>query len=104
MAMNNMYGDELGNGDELGKNPANYAALTPLDFIERAAAVYPDRPAVVHGAIRRTWKETRARARRLASALAAQGLGAGDQVAAILPTTPEMFEAHFGCPTDLKSL
>jgi len=90
--MNGMYTDGL------GKNPANYAALTPLDFIERAGAVYPDRPAVVHGAVRRTWKEVLQRARRLASALAAHGVGKGDTVAALLPNTPEMFEAHFGVP------
>jgi fatty-acyl-CoA synthase len=84
--------------DGLGKNPANYAVLTPLDFIERAADVYPDRLAVVHGPVRRSWKETRDRARRLASALARSGVEKGETVAAILPNIPEMFEAHFGVP------
>ena len=55
---------------DLDKNPANYAPLTPLGFIERAAYVYPNRTAVIHGARRGTWDETYARCRRLASALA----------------------------------
>src|SRR5260221_3772961 len=84
---------------DLGKNPANYAPLTPLGFIERAAYVYPNRPAVIHGARRGTWDETYARCRRLASALARRGMGAGDTVAAMLANTPEMLECHFGIPT-----
>ncbi|CAB3662510.1 acyl-CoA synthetase [Trinickia soli] len=82
----------------LGKSAANYTALTPLSFIERAASVYPRRLAVIHGEIRRTWQDTYARARRLASALAARGIGAGDTVAVMLPNTPAMVEAHFGIP------
>ncbi|WP_116134851.1 acyl-CoA synthetase [Trinickia diaoshuihuensis] len=82
----------------LEKNAANFAALTPLTFIERAASVYPTRLAVVHGAIRRTWRETYARTRRLASALAARGIKAGDTVAVMLPNTPAMVETHFGIP------
>jgi fatty-acyl-CoA synthase len=83
---------------DLDKNPANYAPLTPLSFIERAAYVYPERVSVVHGERRFTWKETYARARRLGSALAKRGLGPGDTVAAMLPNIPEMYEAHFGVP------
>ena len=82
----------------LDKSAANFAALTPLSFIERAASVYPTRLAVVHGEIRRTWQETYQRTRRLASALAARGIKAGDTVAAMLPNTPAMMEAHFGIP------
>jgi fatty-acyl-CoA synthase len=82
----------------LGKSAANYSALTPLSFIERAASVYPTRLAVVHGEIRRTWKETYDRTRRLASALVARGIGVGDTVAVMLPNTPAMVEAHFGIP------
>ena len=81
---------------ELGKNAANFAALSPIGFIERAASVHPNRLAVVHGAKRYTWAQTYARTRRLASALAAHGVGRGDTVAAMLPNTPEMYEAHFG--------
>jgi fatty-acyl-CoA synthase len=82
----------------LGKSAANYSALTPLSFIERAADVYPARLAIVHGEVRRTWKETYDRTRRLASALTARGIGVGDTVAVMLPNTPAMVEAHFGIP------
>jgi fatty-acyl-CoA synthase len=83
---------------DLDRNPANYAPLTPLSFLERSAYTYPDRVSVVHGARRFTWKETYARSRRLASALAARGIGLGDTVAAMLANTPEMVECHFGVP------
>src|SRR3954465_191052 len=81
---------------DLGKNPANYAPLTPLSFLERAAHVYPERVSVIHGAERYTWKSTYERARRLASALAKRGIGVGDTVAAMLPNIPAMYEMHFG--------
>src|SRR5258705_3463703 len=80
----------------LEKNPANYAPLTPLSFLDRAAYVYPERVSVIHGAQRTTWSETYARCRRLASALAKRGIGVGQTVAAMLPNTPPMYEAHFG--------
>ena len=83
---------------DLDKNPANHAPLTPLGFIERTAAVYPQRVAVIHGAKRFTWKETYARCRRLGSALAKRGIGVGDTVAVMLANTPEMYECHFGVP------
>lgn len=82
----------------LGRREANYVPLTPIDFIARAAEVYGERLAVVHGEIRRTWSETYARARRLASALERAGVGRGDTVAALLPNIPAMIEAHFGVP------
>ena len=82
----------------LGRTRANHAPLTPLSFIERAAAVYPDRVAVIDGARRHSWKETYARTRRLASALATRGIGRGDTVAVMLPNTLPMVEAHFGIP------
>ena len=83
---------------DLDKNPANYAPLTPLTFIERTAKVFPERIAVIHGARRYTWKETFARCRQLASALSRRGIGVGDTVAVMLPNTPPMYEAHFGVP------
>jgi fatty-acyl-CoA synthase len=83
---------------DLDRNPANHAPLTPLTFIEWSASVYPHRTAVIHGARRFSWSETYARARRLASALARRGIGAGDTVAAMLANTPEMYECHFGVP------
>jgi len=82
----------------LDRNPANFVPLSPLSFIERTASVYPDRAALIHGARRQTWGETYQRCRRLAGALAAQGIGRGDTVAAMLPNVPAMFEAHFGVP------
>jgi len=82
----------------LDKNPANFAPLSPIDFLGRAADVHPDRTAVVHGEIRRTWAETRQRCTRLASALARRGIGRGDTVAVLLPNVPAMVEAHFGVP------
>ena len=83
---------------DLPATAANHVPLTPLSFIARAAAVYPERPAIVHGVIRRTWRETYARARQLASALAQQGAGVGSTVAVMLPNIPAMVEAHFGVP------
>jgi fatty-acyl-CoA synthase len=83
---------------DLGRNAANFAPLTPLSFIERAAGVYPDRLAVVHGRQRFTWKQTYERCRRLASALAKRGVAPGDTVAVMLPNIPAMYEAHFGVP------
>ncbi|HEU0197869.1 MAG TPA: acyl-CoA synthetase [Nevskiaceae bacterium] len=82
----------------LEKNAANYTQLTPLDFYERAAEVYPQRLAVVHGARRFTWKQLRDRGHRLASALAARGIGPGDTVSVLLLNTPELVEATFGVP------
>ncbi|MEW5726979.1 MAG: acyl-CoA synthetase [Pseudomonadota bacterium] len=82
----------------LDKNAANYVPLTPIGFLERAAAVFPDRVAVIHGEQRFTWRESYARARRLASALSRRGIGVGDTVAVMAPNIPAIFEAHFGVP------
>ena len=82
----------------LPRTPANHVPLTPLSFIARTAAVYPHLTAVIHGDLRRTWGETYARSRRLASALAGAGVAPGDTVAVMLPNTPPMVEAHFGIP------
>src|SRR3989442_13774672 len=81
---------------DLDKNPANYAPLTPLGFIERAAHVYPGHLAVIHGARRTTWAETYARCRRLASALARRGIGDGVSAAALLANTPHLYHLYFG--------
>jgi fatty-acyl-CoA synthase len=82
----------------LHRRDVNYVPLTPLDFIARAAEVYGDRPAVVHGSVRRNWRDTYARCRRLASALTARGIQKNDTVAVLLPNIPEMVECHFGIP------
>jgi fatty-acyl-CoA synthase len=82
----------------LGRNPANFAALTPLAFLERAAEVWPSHPAVVHGRSRLSYAAFHERCRRLAGALAAAGIGRGDTVSAMLANTPPMLEAHHGVP------
>jgi fatty-acyl-CoA synthase len=87
---------------DLPRNPANHAPLSPLGYLERAAEVYPERLAIVHGqgarALRQTWGQTYRRCRRLASALRAAGIARNDTVAVMLPNTPPMAEAHFGIP------
>ena len=83
---------------DLDKTAANYAALTPLQFIERTASVYPDHIALIHGSRRQSWAETYTRCRQLASALEKVGIGVGDTVAIMAPNIPEMYEAHFGVP------
>ena len=83
---------------DLDKTAANYAALTPLQFMERTASVYPGRVALIHGERRQSWDETYRRCRQLASALAQIGIGVGDTVAVMAPNIPEIYEAHFGVP------
>ncbi|MEE8247615.1 MAG: AMP-binding protein, partial [Alphaproteobacteria bacterium] len=82
----------------LDKGPANYAPLTPLSFLERSAAVYPDKTAVIHGPRRFTYAEFAARCRRLAAALMARGVAPGDTVAVMASNVPAMLEAHYGVP------
>ena len=86
------------NDTDLPKNAANFAALTPVDFMRRAADVYPNRTAVIHGKIRRTWAQTYARSMQLAHALLGLGVQKGDAVTVMLANTPEMVECHFGVP------
>jgi fatty-acyl-CoA synthase len=82
----------------LDKNRANYAALSPVSFIERSAEVFGDLPAVIHGARRYDWRTLRDRSARLAAALRALGVGPGTTVTTMLPNTPEMVEAHYAIP------
>ena len=81
---------------DLDRNPANFQPLTPLSHLSRAAAVFPDRTAIVHGARRFSYREFGARARQLASALARFGIGRGDTVSVMLPNVPAMLDAHYG--------
>ena len=83
---------------DLERNPANYQPLTPLGFLERAAAVFPAHTAIVHGPLRRNYAQFYARTRRLASALSKRGIKRGDTVAALLANTPAMLECHYGVP------
>jgi len=84
--------------DQLLRTPANFQPLTPLSMLERAASVFPDHTAVIHGNQRSTYAEFYRRSRQLASALVAHGIGKNDTVAAMLANTPAMLEAHYGVP------
>jgi fatty-acyl-CoA synthase len=81
---------------DLGRNPANFQPLTPLSFLARAAEVYPDQTAIIHGNRAWTYQQFYARARQLASALTKRGIKRGDTVAVVLPNVPAMLEAHYG--------
>jgi fatty-acyl-CoA synthase len=83
---------------DLDRNAANYQPLTPITFLERAAKVFPERIAIIHGARRWNYAEFYARARKLASALARHGIKRGDTVAAMMANTPGMLELHYGVP------
>ena len=83
---------------DLDRNPANFQPLTPLTFLERAAAVFSDHTAIVHGPLRRSYAEFYARARQLASSLARRGIKRGDTVSVLLANTPAMLECHYGVP------
>ena len=83
---------------DLDRNPANYQPLTPLTFLERAASVFPNHTAIIHGAIRRNYDEFYRRSRQLASALSNKGVGRGDTVSVMLANTPAMLESHYGVP------
>src|SRR3954449_2595553 len=82
----------------LDKTPANYVPLTPLSFLARSAAVYPDQISTVYENRIFTWAQTYQRCRRFASYLAGRGIGHGDTVAAMLPNIPAMNELHFAVP------
>jgi fatty-acyl-CoA synthase len=84
--------------DHLQANTANFVPLTPVSFVERSAEVFGDLPAVVHGARRYTWAQTRERSARLAAALRALGVGRHHTVTQMLTNTPEMIEAHYAVP------
>lgn len=82
----------------LDRNPANYEPLTPLQFLERAATVFPNHTAIVHGDLRISYAHFYTRSRQLASALAKCSITRGDTVSALLPNTPAMLECHYGVP------
>ncbi len=83
---------------DLDRNTANFQPLTPLTFLERAASVFPEHTAVIHGKRRINYRDFYARSRRLASALAKHGIGRGDTVSVVLANSPAMLEAHYGVP------
>jgi fatty-acyl-CoA synthase len=91
-------GDKIYDAPHLQRNPANFAALTPLSFLARAAAVYPDKLAVVHGDQRFTYRQFDERCRRFADALRRRGIMPGDTVAVMAPNVPALLEAHYAVP------
>ena len=84
--------------DHLDANPANFVPLSPVSFVERSAEVFGDLPAVIHGARRHTWAQTRERSARLAAALRSLGVQRQQTVTVMLANTPEMIEAHYAVP------
>lgn len=84
--------------DGLERNPANHQPLTPLTFLERAASVFPDHIAIIHGALRRNYADFYTRSLQLASALNQSSIGRGDTVSALLANTPAMLECHYSVP------
>ena len=83
---------------DLERNPANHQPLTPLTFLERSASVYPEQTAIIHGNLRRNYREFYQRSRQLGSVLMQHGLQRGDVVSVMLPNCPTMLEAHYGVP------
>ncbi len=83
---------------DLDRNPANFQPLSPVQFLERAAAVFPNHIAIIHGDLRRSYTEFYSRARRLASALKSHGVGRGTTVSVMMANTPAMLECHYGVP------
>jgi 3-(methylthio)propionyl---CoA ligase len=83
---------------DLDRNAANFQPLTPLSFLARAAEVYPETPAIIHGGLSRNYRDFYARAKRLGSALSRRGVKRGETVSVMLANTPAMIEAHYGVP------
>jgi len=83
---------------DLDKGGANYVPLSPVSFLQRAAHVFPDRVAVIHGDLRYTYSEFYERVKRFASALSARGIGRGDTVSVLSPNIPALLEAHYAIP------
>lgn len=84
--------------DELPRTPANFVALSPLRYLERAAYIYPDQDAIIHGNRHISWRETYNRCRQFAHQLQQLGIGKNDTVSVLLPNVPAMIEAHFAVP------
>ena len=93
-----MCASQLYEQDGLGKTDANYVPLSPVSILKRTARVHPEKPAIIHGDIRRNWGETERRCRKLASALHKRGFGKGDSISILAPNIPEMLECHFAIP------
>ena len=83
---------------DLDRNAANYQPMSPLSHLERAALVFPDHTAIIHGNLRLSYRDFLLRSKKLANALLSQGIGKGDTVTVMLSNTPAMLEAHHGVP------
>ncbi|MBF9023096.1 AMP-binding protein [Rhodobacterales bacterium FZCC0069] len=92
--MSQIYHDD----PSLARRAANHQPLSPLSFLERAAGTYPDNVAIIHGPLRRSYRDFYTRARQLASRLTQDGVRKGDNVSVILANTPAMLECHYGVP------
>src|SRR5213079_2224404 len=95
---NNDLPERAYDAPHLARNPANFAALSPLGFLARAAAIYPDKLAVIDGERRFSYRQFHERCRRFADALRRRGIGPGDTVAVLAPNVPALLEAHYGVP------
>ncbi len=84
--------------DELPRTPANFVALSPLRYLERAAYIYPHQAAIIHGSRQISWRETYQRCRQFADQLQKLGIQKNDTVSVLLPNVPAMIEAHFAVP------
>ena len=84
--------------DELPRTPANFVALSPLRYLERAAYIYPHQNAIIHGSRQITWRETYLRCCQFAHQLQNLGISKNDTVSVLLPNVPAMLEAHFAVP------
>lgn len=84
--------------DELPRTPANFVALSPLRYLERAAYIYPHQNAIIHGSRQITWRETYLRCCQFAHQLQQLGISKNDTVSVLLPNVPAMLEAHFAVP------
>ncbi len=84
--------------NELPRTPANFVALSPLRYLERAAYIYPDQASIIHGNRQISWKQTYQRCRQFASQLQQLGIVKNDTVSVLLPNVPAMIEAHFAVP------
>jgi len=91
-------GRSIYDAPHLARNGANFAALSPVGFLSRAAKVYPEKVAIVHGAARVTYGRFYERCRQFADALHRRGIQRGDTVAVLAPNVPALLEAHYGVP------
>ncbi len=96
--MSSAAGPHQYDAPHLARNAANFTALTPLSFLARAALIYPDKLAVVHGEARFSYREFFVRCRRFADALRRRGIRPGETVAVMAPNVPALLEAHYGVP------